>query len=70
VTRLWKPITRKVTTRMTSHGYRPDLVITLHPDGSVEIREAGTRQAPVLLNLAQLYVQARIAAALKTSRRR
>jgi hypothetical protein len=55
---------------MTSHGYRPDLVITLYPDGSVEIREAGTRQAPVLLNLAQLYVQARIAAALKAPRRR
>ena len=52
MTSLRKPLTRKVTTRMISHGYHPDLVITLFPDGSVEIREAGTRQTPVLLNLA------------------
>ena len=58
--RLTKPLTRKVTTRMTSHRFRPEIVVRLNPDGTLELRELGLRQAPVLIDLATLYVQARV----------
>ena len=64
MTDLSKPIKRRVTVEKIAHGFRNRLVVTLHPRGLLEIREAHLREAPVLLDLAVLYVQARIKGAL------
>jgi hypothetical protein len=37
------------------------LIITLYPTGAIEIAEARHREPPVLLDLARLYVESRIA---------
>ena len=60
MTDLQKPLRRRVTPRAMPHGFRPELVITLHPGGVVELREVRSRQAPVALDLGALYVKARI----------
>ena len=64
MTELQKPLRRRVRTRAMPHGYRPELVVTLHPGGLVELREVRSRQAPVELDLATLYVKARIQEAM------
>jgi hypothetical protein len=60
MTDLQKPLRRKVRPRTMPHGYRPELVVTLHPGGMVELREVRSRREPVSLDLATLYVKARI----------
>jgi len=42
------------------HGFRPALIVTLHPGGVLELREVRSRSAPVTLDLGLLYVKARI----------
>ncbi len=64
MTDLQKPLRRKVRPRTMPHGYRPELVVTLHPGGLVELREVRSRRAPVTLDLATLYVKARIQEAM------
>ena len=63
MTQLSKKLTRRTTARV-SHGYNPQLVVTLYPGGVVELREARSRRPPVALDLGQLYVSARIKEAL------
>jgi hypothetical protein len=70
MTDLVKPIQRRVTVKKIAHGYRNRLVVTLHPNAMLEIREARTREDPVLLDLASLYVSARIKAAMATTKGR
>ena len=60
MTALNKPLKRKVTVQKIGHGYRPQLVITLLPSGYIELRESGLRESPVTLDLAALYMTARI----------
>ena len=60
---LRKPLIRKLLTRPAAHRFRADLAVTLYPDGTVELRECRSRQAPVRLNLALLYAKARVAEA-------
>lgn len=64
MTDLQKPLRRKVRPRAMPHGYRPELVVTLHPGGLVELREVRSRRQPVSLDLATLYVKARIQEAM------
>ncbi len=60
---LRKPLIRKLLTRPAAHRFRPDLVITLYPDGIVELRECRSREHPVRLDLALLYAKSRVAEA-------
>ena len=53
----------KVDVPQISHGYNNRLVITIYPTGALEIRETRRRDAPVLLDLGYLYVNARVAEA-------
>lgn len=50
-----------VTVPRIAHGYSSHLIITLYPTGAIEIAEARHREPPVLLDLARLYVESRIA---------
>lgn len=63
MTRLTRPLTRKVVVPKIAHGYSHELIVTLYANGSVEIREPRRHDAPVLLDLAELFVHGRIAAA-------
>ncbi len=63
---LQKPLSRKLHTRPAAHRFRADLVITLHPDGIVELRECRSREHPVRLDLALLYAKSRVAEAEAT----
>ena len=58
-------VVRKVVSPTMKHGYNPELVVTLLPNACVEIRELRTRtETPVILDLAELYVRSKIAAAM------
>jgi hypothetical protein len=50
-----------ITVPRIAHGYSSHLIITLYPTGAIEIAEARHRESPVLLDLARLYVESRIA---------
>ncbi len=63
---LRKPLTRKLLTRPAADRFRADLVMTLHPDGTVELRECRSREHPVRLDLGLLYAKARVAEARAT----
>ncbi len=52
-----------------AHGYANHLIVTLYPTGAIEIAEARHRQPPVLLDLACLYVESRLAEAKQKVRR-
>ena len=55
------PRSFSVTVPRIAHGYSSHLIITLYPTGAIEIAEARHREPPVLLDLARLYVESRIA---------
>ena len=52
-----------ITVPRIAHGYSSRLVVTLYPTGAIEIAEARRREPSVLLDLACLYVESRIAEA-------
>ncbi len=56
MTKLRKPITRSVIHPHMPHGYRDRLVITVHPGGFIEVREARRRET-VRLDVGILYVK-------------
>jgi hypothetical protein len=57
MTTLNKPVTRKARTTPAAHGVRAELVISLHPGGSISIREAGRRSnSEIYFDAARLYV--------------
>ena len=67
--RLTQPRRFKVVVPHISHGYNDNLVVTLYPTGALVIRETRRRQAPVLLELGHLYVNARVAEARQKRQR-
>ena len=67
--RLRQPRSFQVVVPHISHGYTDTLVVTLYPTGALEIRETRRRQAPVLLELGHLYVNARMAEARRSRQR-
>jgi hypothetical protein len=62
-TRLSAPRSFSITTPRIAHGYSNHLIVTLYPTGAIEIAEARHRDPPVLLDLAHLYVESRLAEA-------
>jgi hypothetical protein len=57
MTTLSKPVTRRAVTRPAAYGVRSTLIISLHPGGTISIREAGRRgKSEVFFDAAQLYV--------------
>jgi hypothetical protein len=52
-----------ITAPHIAHGSSNHLVVTLDPTGAIEIAEARHREPPVLLDLARLYVEGRLAEA-------
>ncbi len=56
MTELKKPLTRFVEHPHMPHGYRDRLVITVHPGGFIEVREARRRES-VRLDVGILYVK-------------
>ena len=69
MTTLSKPLTRSVTHPHMPHGYRDRLVITVHPGGFIEVREARRRQS-VRLDVGILYVQGMIRRAREEAAKR
>ncbi len=57
---LRKPLIRKLLTRPAAHRFHAELVLTLHPDGIVELRECRSREHPIRLDLALLYAKSRV----------
>lgn len=58
MTRPKKPVVRLVTCRPedTPHGVKPELVVTVHPNGILEIRPKRQWTAPVVrVGIAKLY---------------
>jgi hypothetical protein len=56
MTTLSKPLTRSIVHPHMPHGYHDRLIITVHPGGFIEVREARRRQS-VRLAVGILYVQ-------------
>jgi hypothetical protein len=67
-----KPVTRKVYASPAAYGVRGDLAVTIHPGGTLSIREAGRKASSELfIDLGELYVMLvrRKAASIKRDRK-
>jgi hypothetical protein len=67
-----KPVTRKVFSRPAAYGVRAELAVTLHPGGTLSIRESGRKASSELfIDLGELYVMLvrRKAASVKRDRK-
>lgn len=56
MTNLSKPLTRSVTHPHMPHAYKDRLIISIHPGGFIEVREARRRES-VRLDIGVLYVK-------------
>jgi hypothetical protein len=64
-----KPVTRKVHAR-PPHGVRPEIAVTIYPDGTIGLRECGRAlRTEQRLEVGQLYAGAIEAACRKMVRR-
>ena len=65
-----KPKTFKIQGRNVPHKFNPTLFVTVYTDGTIDLREARSRQEPVTLDLYTMYVTARVRSAMKMPVRR
>jgi hypothetical protein len=58
VTHVKKPVVRVVHCAEAPHGVKPELVVTIHPNGILVMRPTRQRTAPVVqVPLARLYAK-------------
>jgi hypothetical protein len=58
MTTIKKSVSRKVYARPAAHNVSANLCVTVHPGGTISIRESGRRESSaVYLDISQLYVQ-------------
>jgi len=64
------PPLRRIVRIRAPHGVEPELVISIHPNGTIGLREAGRKlRTEKTVEAGQLYVQLIQAAVLKMGRR-
>ena len=65
MTKLTKPLVREVHVADVPHGVRPALILTVHPNGVLELREKGRSTGAVSLGLGTLYARATMTGSAK-----
>ena len=52
-----KPVTRRVITTPAAWGIKPEIAVTIYPDGEIGLRELGRKtQSHVRIDIGELYV--------------